>query len=192
MPNIQHPSKLVPLNNENKVLLHSCCACCSCDIIERMVDSKINFTVFYYNPNIFPQEEYEKRKQENKRFAKKFNVDFIDGDFDQENWLSKIKGLEQEPERGARCCRCFDIRLKETARYANENGFKIFATSLGISRWKDLEQINQSGTTAAKAFSNLIFWDFNWRKQDGSIRMYKIAKHEKFYMQKYCGCVYSF
>ncbi|MBU0469763.1 MAG: epoxyqueuosine reductase QueH [Candidatus Omnitrophica bacterium] len=185
------PSKLFPPNGEKKVLLHSCCAPCSGNILERMVDSEIDITVFYYNPNIYPQDEYEQRKKENKIFALKLNIPFIDADYDQSNWLDQVQGMENEPERGKRCSKCFDIRMQKSAQFANENGFNIFATSLGISRWKDLSQVNNSGITAAKAYTTLTFWDFNWRKEGGSILMYETSQRERFYRQKYCGCMFS-
>ncbi|OGX25994.1 MAG: hypothetical protein A2Y03_07250 [Omnitrophica WOR_2 bacterium GWF2_38_59] len=156
-----------------------------------MVDSEIDITVFYYNPNIYPQDEYERRKKENKIFASKLKIPFIDSDYDQNIWIDQVKGMETEPERGKRCTKCFDIRMQKTAEFANKNGFNIFATSLGISRWKDLSQVNNSGINAAKAYTGLTFWDFNWRKEGGSILMYQTSEREGFYRQKYCGCLFS-
>ena len=153
--------------------------------------SGIETTIYFYNPNIHPKEEYEIRKDENIRFAEKLGFDFIDADYDKDNWFDRVKGLEDEPERGERCTVCFDMRFERTALYAYENNFKIFATTLGISRWKDLDQINNSGLRAANRYNSLGFWDFNWRKQGGSSRMLEISKKEKFYKQEYCGCVYS-
>ena len=128
--------------NTNKVLLHSCCAPCAGDLMMRMKSSGIDLTIFFYNPNIHPKKEYEIRKEENIRYAKELNIEFIDGDYDVQNWFSRAKGLEHEPERGERCTKCFDFRFERTALYAHENGFKIFTSSLGISRWKNMEQIN--------------------------------------------------
>ena len=186
------PSKLSPSDQENRILLHSCCAPCSGNILERLVDSNIETTIYYYNPNIYPQDEYDRRKEENKRFAFKLSIPFIDADYDPDNWITQIEGLENEPERGKRCSKCFDIRLQKTAQFANKNKFKVFATTLGISRWKDLLQVNQCGINAARSYENLTFWDFNWRKEGGSIQMYETAKNENFYSQKYCGCIFSF
>ena len=117
--------------------------------------------------------------------------DFIDADYDKDNWFKRIKGLENEPERGERCTKCFDMRFERSALYAHENNFSLFATTLGISRWKDLDQVNNSGLRAADRYSGLNFWDFNWRKAGGSPRMIEISKREEFYQQEYCGCVYS-
>jgi len=190
LENFNRPKLEMP-NKESKLLLHSCCAPCAGEIMEAVAASGIDTTIYFYNPNIHPKEEYEIRKDENIRFAEKLGFDFIDADYDKDNWFERIKGLENEPERGKRCTVCFDMRFERTALYAHENNFKIFATTLGISRWKDLEQINNSGLKAAKRYNSLDFWDFNWRKQGGSSRMLEISKKEKFYKQEYCGCVYS-
>lgn len=177
-------------NNTKKLLLHSCCAPCSGEVMEALVFSKIDFSIFFYNPNIHPLKEYELRKEENIRFAEKHNIPFIDADYDTDNWFARAKGLENEPERGIRCTLCFDMRFERTALYAHEHGFDVISSSLGISRWKNMDQINDSGLRAASPY-NLIYWTFNWRKQGGSQRMLEISKQEHFYQQEYCGCVYS-
>ena len=178
-------------NGESSLLLHSCCAPCAGEIMEAVAASEIKTTVYFYNPNIHPIQEYELRKEENKRYCQKLGLDFIDGDYDKDNWFKRIKGLENEPERGERCTKCFDMRFERSALYAHENNFFLFATTLGISRWKDLDQVNNSGLRAADRYSGLNFWDFNWRKAGGSPRMIEISKREEFYQQEYCGCVYS-
>jgi len=99
--------------------------------------------------------------------------------------------MENEPEKGRRCTMCFDMRFERTALYAHEHGFPVMTSSLGISRWKDMNQINDSGCRAASRYPDLMYWDFNWRKQGGSERMIQISKREQFYQQEYCGCVYS-
>ena len=182
---------LIPPNGEQKVLMHSCCGPCSGDIMQRMVDSSIDVTIFFYNPNIHPKDEYEIRKNENKRFAEKLNIPFVDADYERDQWFDRAKGLEWEPERGARCTMCFDMRFERTALYAAEHGFKIFTSGLGISRWKDMDQINDCGTRAAEHYEGITYWTYNWRKFGGSARMYEVAKKEEFYKQEYCGCVYS-
>lgn len=159
--------------------------------MQRLLDAGITYTIFFYNPNIHPREEYEIRKNENIRFAEKHQVPFVDGDYDRDEWFKRAKGMEQEPERGIRCTMCFDMRFERTALYAHEHGFKIFCSSLGISRWKNMEQINDSGVRAAAHYPELTYWTFNWRKQGGSQRMIEISKRENFYQQEYCGCVYS-
>ena len=118
-------------------------------------------------------------------------IQFVDADYDVQNWFSRAKGMEHEPERGKRCSMCFDMRFERTALHAFENGFKVITSSLGISRWKDMEQINRSGVLAASHYYGIIYWTYNWRKAGGSSNMYTIAKRENFYKQEYCGCIYS-
>ena len=183
--------QLVLPNGADKLLLHSCCAPCSGEVMEALIASNINFSIFFYNPNIHPLQEYEIRKQENIMFAEKHNIPFIDADYDKDNWFTRVKGLEWEPERGKRCTTCFDMRFERTALYAHEHGFSVISSSLGISRWKDMNQINDSGVRAAGRYPGMDYWTYNWRKNGGSARMYTIAKRENFYQQEYCGCVYS-
>lgn len=173
------------------LLLHSCCAPCSGEVMQAIQASDIPFSIYFYNPNIHPRKEYEIRKEENIRYAEKMGIQFIDADYDTDNWFERVAGLEMEPERGKRCTSCFDMRFERTALYASENGYKAFTSCLGISRWKDMEQINGCGHRAAAKYPELIYWDYNWRKEGGSARMYQIAKEEGFYQQEYCGCVYS-
>lgn len=183
--------QLILPNGADKLLLHSCCAPCSGEVMEALLYSKINFSIFFYNPNIHPVQEYEIRKNENIVFAKKHNIPFIDADYDKDNWFTRVKGLEWEPERGKRCTACFDMRFERTALYAYEHGFSVISSSLGISRWKDMNQINEAGVRAASRYPNMKYWTYNWRKNGGAARMYEIAKRENFYKQEYCGCVYS-
>ena len=183
--------QLVLPNDADKLLLHSCCAPCSGEVMEALLASRIDFSIFFYNPNIHPIQEYEIRKQENITFAEKHHIPFIDADYDKDNWFERVKGLEWEPERGKRCTACFDMRFERTALYAHEHGFPVISSSLGISRWKDMEQINGSGVRAASRYPNIEYWTYNWRKNGGAARMYTIAKRENFYQQEYCGCVYS-
>lgn len=183
--------QLVLPNGADRLLLHSCCAPCSGEVMEALVASNIDFSIFFYNPNIHPVQEYEIRKQENIAFAEKHDIPFIDADYDKDNWFERVKGLEWEPERGKRCTACFDMRFERTALYAHEHGFPVISSSLGISRWKDMNQINGSGVRAAARYPGIEYWTYNWRKNGGSERMYQIAKRENFYQQEYCGCVYS-
>jgi epoxyqueuosine reductase len=180
----------LPIPGE-RLLLHSCCAPCSGEVMERLLAAKIDYTIYFYNPNIHPVEEYLLRKDENIRFAKKHNVEFIDADYDRDEWFKRARGMENEPERGVRCTMCFDMRFQRTALYAFENGFKIISSSLGISRWKNMEQINDCGIRAAAPYPGMVYWTYNWRKEGGSQRMIEISKREQFYQQEYCGCVYS-
>jgi predicted adenine nucleotide alpha hydrolase (AANH) superfamily ATPase len=193
IPDVVRPQiNLDPPMGEKKVLIHSCCAPCAGELMELMIENGIDLTIYFYNPNIHPKREYEIRKEENIRFAEKLGIDFVDGDYDVQNWFSKAKNMENEPERGERCTMCFDMRFVKTAQYAKDNGFKIITSSLGISRWKNMNQITDSGIRAAELIGgDVTYWDYNWRKQGGSERMYKIAKRENFYKQEYCGCIYS-
>ena len=174
-----------------KVLLHSCCAPCSCAIIDQLLSEGIRPAIFFYNPNIHPTKEYEIRKGENIKFAQKMDIPIVDADYDTGNWFSRVKGMEFEPERGVRCTACFDMRFERTALYAHEHGYKVIVSSLGLSRWKDMDQINSCGVRAASRYEGMVYWTYNWRKKGGSARMYEISKREGFYQQEYCGCVYS-
>lgn len=178
-------------NGQRKVLLHSCCAPCSGEVMEAMLASGIEYTIFFYNPNIHPLKEYELRKSENVRFAEKFGVPFVDADYDRDNWFERARGMENEPERGIRCTMCFDMRFERTALYAHEHGFPVITSSLGISRWKNMQQINDCGVRAAARYPGMTYWEYNWRKDGGANRMIEISKREQFYQQEYCGCAYS-
>ncbi|OGX11195.1 MAG: hypothetical protein A2351_02960 [Omnitrophica bacterium RIFOXYB12_FULL_50_7] len=178
--------------DEKKVLLHTCCAPCSCSIIARLITDGIEPTVYFYNPNIYPHEEYDRRKAEVIRYAQKMNIPFVDADYDSDPWFEHVKGHEEDPERGERCTLCFEMRLGKAAAYAAQNGFKVFTTSLGVSRWKDLAQVNRAGEKAAASFPGLIFWAQNWRIGGGQEQMDRISREENFYRQRYCGCLYSF
>jgi predicted adenine nucleotide alpha hydrolase (AANH) superfamily ATPase len=176
---------------ENRVLLHSCCAPCSGSIVETLFMSGFNYTIYFYNPNIYPKQEYELRKAEIKRLADKYQVPFVDADYEPEKWFKRVEGLEKEIERGKRCSACFQMRLERAALYAHEHRFRIITSSLGISRWKDLEQVNQAATAAVSCYPDLVYWAYNWRKHGGIQRTIEISKKEGFYQQEYCGCVFS-
>jgi predicted adenine nucleotide alpha hydrolase (AANH) superfamily ATPase len=186
--NIQAPM------GEKTVLLHTCCAPCSSAIIEAMMQNGITPVIYYCNPNIYPQEEYEIRKNECTRYAQALGLEIVDADYDHENWLCEMKGLENEPERGGRCLKCFKLRLLRTARYARERGIKVITTTLASSRWKSLDQINEAGQWACKNIppdDNVIWWDQNWRKGGLQERRNQILKEYDFYNQRYCGCEFS-
>ncbi len=191
LPPIVKHAALTPPLGERRVLMHSCCAPCAGDLMEQMLANGIDLTIFFYNPNIHPKKEYDIRKEENIRFAEKMSIPFVDADYDVQNWFAHAKGMEREPERGIRCTACFDMRFERTALYAHEHGFKVITSSLGISRWKNMEQINDCGVRAASHYPDVTYWTYNWRKGGGSARMYDIAKREEFYAQQYCGCIYS-
>lgn len=183
--------KLQIPDNATRVLLHSCCAPCSSAIIECMLANGIRPTVFYCNPNIYPAEEYEIRKREAIRFVTSQGLDFVDADYDHTRWLCDVAGLENEPERGRRCLRCFTLRLEATAAYAARHGFQLFTTTLASSRWKSLDQINEAGKIAASHHPGTVFWEQNWRKGGLQERRNQLLKEYGFYNQLYCGCEFS-
>lgn len=159
--------------------------------MERLVEAGLALTVFFCNPNIHPKTEYLKRKEENQAFAEKLGVPFIDADYRLAPWFSRVFGLEQEPERGLRCTACFTFRLNQIAREAARLCIPVIATTLGISRWKDLDQVNASGRKAVEQVAGVDYWEINWRKAGGIERMIEVSRREGFYHQEYCGCLYS-
>ena len=198
-----------------QVLLHACCAPCSSAIVEWLIAHEIKPVIYYFNPNIYPQEEYEIRKNESKRHAESLGIKWIEGPTpalpkgkekwskQHEAWKEAMCGLENEPERGKRCERCFYYRLLATAKKARELGIPYFATTLASSRWKNLEQINAAGMAAAndvmsaalndatKDVPAVQFWAQNWRKDGLQERRNQLLKEYNFYNQTYCGCEYS-
>ena len=175
----------------NRVLLHTCCAPCSSAIVECLMQHGITPTIYYCNPNIYPLEEYLIRKDECTRYAQSLGLEIVDADYDHEAWLCGIHGLEQEPERGGRCLRCFQLRLGDTARYAHEHGYTVITSTLASSRWKVLDQIHAAGRKAVESFPDVVYWDQNWRKGGLSERRIAIIKEYDFYNQQYCGCEFS-
>lgn len=175
----------------NEVLLHACCAPCSSAIVEWMLANGVRPTIFYYNPNIFPREEYEIRKNESQRHAEGLGLRWIDGDYDHESWLGDVCGLESEPERGRRCELCFTLRLTRAAKEAKALGLKYFTTTLASSRWKSLEQIERAGHLAEQAVDGTVFWAQNWRKGGLYERRNQLLREFAFYNQQYCGCEFS-
>lgn len=178
-------------NGLHEVLLHACCAPCSSAIVEWMLQHDIRPTIFYFNPNIYPREEYDIRKNESKRHAESLGIRWIDGDYDHEQWLRQVKGLDKEPERGSRCLQCFRMRLMATALQAKELGISFFATTLASSRWKSLEQISLAGLAAQEAVEGTTFWAQNWRKGGLQDRRNQLLREYQFYNQQYCGCEFS-
>ncbi|MFA6677375.1 MAG: epoxyqueuosine reductase QueH [Bacteroidales bacterium] len=172
-----------------KILLHSCCAPCSSAILEWLVQNDYDTTVYFFDPNIFPRSEYIKRRDENIRYCEQLGVEFVDGEYDYKKWRDGVWEFRDEPERGKRCQKCFDIRMIESARYASEHGFELFTTTLATSRWKDLKQVSAAGHAAEAMYPSVKFWDRNWRKGGLFERRNVLAR--QFYNQKYCGCEFS-
>ncbi len=173
------------------VLLHSCCAPCSGPILEWLLAHDYAPTVFFFNPNIFPREEYEVRKTECLRYCAKLGVPAIEGDADHETWLEAVKGLEHEPERGRRCAACFGVRMRAAASEAQKLGIERFTTTLAGSRWKRLDQIREAALEAERLFPGTRYWDVNWRKGGLQERRAVILRREGFYNQLWCGCEFS-
>lgn len=174
-----------------KLLLHTCCAPCSAAIIEWLLENGIRPVLYYFNPNIYPFEEYNIRKAECTSYAQSLGLEIIDGDYGHDNWLKEVCGLENEPERGRRCLQCFRMRMLATAGMAYERGFERFATTLASSRWKSLEQIAEAGNWAAAKYEGVEFWEKNWRKGGLSERRRILLAENGFYNQQYCGCEFS-
>jgi len=176
---------------ETNILLHTCCAPCSSAIIECMIENGLRPLIFYYNPNIYPEKEYVIRKNECTRYAQSLGLTIVDWDYNHAAWVKSMQGLEEEPERGSRCLKCFKLRMLESARYAHENGYKVFTTTLASSRWKSLEQINEAGRFATEHYPDIVYWEQNWRKGGLSERRKELIAEHQFYNQQYCGCEYS-
>jgi predicted adenine nucleotide alpha hydrolase (AANH) superfamily ATPase len=188
------PDVAIPPEGASRVLLHSCCAPCSGAMVEEMQASPSveKVVVFFYNPNIHPRKEYEIRKDENKAWCTRIGVDFIDVDYDVEKWYARVKGMEFDPERGRRCTECFDMRMERAALYAHEHGFDAIATTNATSRWKDVNQVDESGYRAAAKYEGTIqYWAHDWQSDEMTMRKYQVSAKERFYKQEYCGCSYS-
>lgn len=187
---------LEKLEKEQKVptlLLHSCCAPCSSYVIEYL-SSYFNITVFYYNPNIYPEEEYRKRVDEQKRFIcefpTKYSVRFLQGDFEKERFYETVKGYEQIPEGGERCFLCYKLRLEESAKAAKKIGADYFTTTLSISPLKNAQKLNEIGEELAKKYE-IPYLNSDFKKKNGYKRSVELSDEYGMYRQDYCGCVFS-
>lgn len=170
-----------------KLLLLSCCAPCSVAVIEKLAREKADFTVLFYNPNIRPEAEYEKRRDENLKVCRLYNVPFIELEYDNNRWQNLTKGLENEPERGKRCSVCFYMRLKRAMEYAREQGFDAVASVLGVSRYKNLAQVNAAAEQAS--LETGVPYEFvEGRKGGMQERRQALIKDLQLYAQDYCGC----
>jgi len=176
-----------------KLLLHSCCAPCSSYVLEYLSEF-FEITVFYYNPNIYPPEEYFKREEEQKRFIEKIpaknSIHFIAGEFEEEKFYETVKGMENEPEGGQRCFACYALRLEKAACEAKKGGFDYFTTTLSISPHKNAQELNRIGGEIAEEYGvKYLFSDF--KKKGGYKRSCELSEEYGMYRQDYCGCVYS-
>lgn len=171
-----------------KLVLVSCCAPCSAGAIKQLVDGAIpdvdDFVVLFFNPNIFPADEYEKRMAEQIKYCELLGVKHVELEYDHDAWRAAVRGLESEPERGARCSVCFEYRFRRAARWARENGYDAVASVLGVSRHKDQSQVDRAGAAAA---GEVCYVPIKW---DEALRQ-KIGRQSDFYRQNYCGCEFS-
>jgi len=174
--------------DKTKLVLMSCCAPCSCGAIKQVVDGEIDgiedFVVMFFNPNIYPDTEYQKRLNEQIKYCKKLGVKYIIGDYNHDAWREHVRGLEGEPERGARCSKCFAYRFCFARDWAIINGFNAIASVFGVSRHKDQSQVDIAGEQSCGDIKYLpIKWNENLRQ--------KINHESDFYRQNYCGCEFS-
>ena len=172
---------------EDKILLLSCCAPCSCAVIKTLAEQKKDFAVVFYNPNIRPYDEYIKRRDENKRVCELYGVPFIELEYDNERWCELTQGLENEPERGRRCSICFYMRLKRVMEYALAHGFTAVSSVLGVSRWKNLDQVNNAAVSASDE-SGMPYIEIEGRKNGMQELRARLIKELDLYNQTYCGC----
>ena len=176
---------------DNIILIHACCGICSGYPIGFLKEMGYEPVVYFCNPNLDTKEEYERRLEAQKIVCMYHWVDLIVEEYRHEDFLSEVKGLENEPERGSRCLKCFKLRLLKTAQYARDHGFTVITTTLASSRWKSLEQIEEAGRFAESQVPEVTFWAQNWRKGGLSERRIQIIKDYGFYNQQYCGCEFS-
>jgi len=180
----------MPNNSRKKqLLLHACCATCS-GFLAGQLSADYQVAIFYYNPNIYPQSEYVRRRDEAKKYFARQECRFIESDSDHNKWREMIVGLEREPERGKRCEFCYRERLEQAARYARDHGFDAFASTLAISPHKDAQLINRLGKELEQKYG-VEFLAGDWKKQDGFKRAMDLSHEHNFYRQNYCGCEYS-
>lgn len=193
---------IASLTEPKKVFLHSCCAPCSSYCMEYL-RPYFDVTVFYYNPNIMHEEEYRKRVKEQQRLINAYNhietmddgrllrqIAFVEGNYDVDNYLATIKGLEGAPEGGSRCGRCFELRLRETARVAKEMEMDYFTTTLTISPLKNAQLINEIGNRIGEEMG-IAFLPSDFKKNNGYLRSIELSKEYDLYRQDYCGCDFS-
>ena len=176
-----------------KLLLHACCAPCSSAVLERL-SNFFEITIFYYNPNITEEKEYLKRIEELKKYISfvkyKYPLSLIPGNYEPQMFFEMAKGLEDEPERGKRCYKCYAMRLEESARIADELGFDYFCTTLTLSPHKNSNWINEIGEDLNNRYNSIYLYS-DFKKRNGYKRSIELSREYDLYRQDYCGCVYS-
>jgi len=175
--------------NKKQLLLHTCCAPCVTVPFERL-RADYEITCFFYNPNIHPEEAYNKRLAELTNFADQLKIPLVIAEYDVNHWMELVRGLEAEPEKGRRCKVCFAMRLQRTATFARENGFSYFSTTLTLSPHKDSNLINQIGIEQQRA-TNIPFLEENFKKSDGYKHSLELSRVYNLFRQNYCGCIFS-
>jgi len=175
------------------LLLHSCCAPCSSYVLE-CLSKYFKITIFYYNPNIEPIAEYQKRAAEQKRFLSAFQstapIEFIEGPYDEDAFQIISSGREEEKEGGARCFLCYELRLRKTAEFAKSNGFDYFTTTLSVSPYKNAQALNEIGARLSEEY-NIPYLFSDFKKKNGYHRSIELSKQYQLYRQNFCGCIYS-
>ena len=174
----------------NKIVLHTCCAICSGYPISLLQDMGYQVIAYFYNPNIYPFEEYQKRLDAQKILCSHLNCELIEGEYNPEAFYNIAKGLEKEPEKGKRCDKCFELRLEKTAEYTKLIGIENFTTSIAISPHKNVMRVSQIGENIAQKF-NLKYVAIDFKKKDGFLKTNKLSKELNLYRQNYCGCKFS-
>ena len=174
-----------------KLLLHACCAPCSSATLERL-STHFDLTILYYNPNIYPPEEYHRREAELERFVEQagYHYPVVELPYDPQEFYTAVKGLENEPEKGARCTVCYRLRMRRAAQYAAEHGFDWFTTTLSISPHKDAKRINAIGQELEQEFG-VRHLPSDFKKQNGYLRSLQLSEEYGLYRQDYCGCEFS-
>lgn len=189
---LEMENQIKNISTKNKLLLHACCAPCSSAVLER-ISKYFDITILYYNPNITEPEEYEKRLNEIENFVKKLNlknIKVLRGRYNPKEFFDISVGLEKEKERGKRCYKCYELRLKETAKAAEELNFDYFTTTLSISPYKNSKWLNEIGENLNKEFKpTYLYADF--KKKNGYKRSIELSQEYGLYRQDYCGCIYS-
>ena len=190
---VEMGKQMAKLHEGDELLLHACCAPCSSAVLERLANF-FKITIFYYNPNITNKDEYDKRVLEVKKFISEFKtkypISFIEGRYDPDSFFAISKGLENEPERGKRCYKCYKLRLEESARVASSLGYRNFCTTLTLSPYKNSNWLNEIGSELDKKYeSNYLYSDF--KKKNGYKRSIELSHEYNLYRQDYCGCIFS-
>jgi len=175
--------------NKKSLLLHACCAPCSCYVVE-LLKNDFDITLFYYNPNISPLKEYIRRLAELERFAGEKNIPLLTGERDLREWVAVVRDTMYLGERSVRCRTCYRFRLERTFRKAREDGYNVVSTVLSISPHKDAGKINEAGKELEKKYG-IMFLEGDFKKQDGFRKASELSAFYGFYRQNYCGCAYS-